>query len=383
MKNYNEYLLMNKDIEVIKFISDINEYNEVILEQVSENESTLPIAFEDIHSFISNRQAPKHRAHIQELLVQSGCNNLEGFLNVSHALSLNDTYWVKSADSDLKWKDVSLYHNDFDEVVAQLAFEGGNSKIEFSSTSPEYVTDGTYAKCWVRENDEIYLLKTGFHKDGLEPFSEYYASQIAEIISHKYVKYSIGMHHNKLVSKCRLFTSEEDGYVSAIKVLEEKGHNKISYLINTFADLGFEEDFRRMVILDALIVNIDRHAGNYGFIVNNETQEIKCMAPVFDHNRSLLYSLESEKLDNVEDYMRLQLPRIGGDFNTAANILLTPEIRSDLLNLKYFTFKRDANINLPEKRLKVIERVISNQIDNILNARSMCFYKHKTIQEEP
>ena len=276
----------------------------------------------------------------------------------------------------MKWEDVSLYRNDFDEVIAQLAFEGGNSKMVFSSTSPEYVTDGTYAKCWIREKDNIYLLKTGFHREGLEPFSEYYASQIAEIMCRESVKYSIGKHHSKLVSKCLLFTTEEEGYIPAVKVLDEKSYNKISYLINKFMDLGFEEDFRRMIILDALIVNIDRHAGNYGFIVDNDTQKIKRMAPVFDHNRSLLYSLEADKLNNIEDYMRLQIPRIGGDFNTAANMMLTPEIKSDLLNLKYFTFQRDSDINLPDERLKSIERVISNQIDNILNSRSMYFYKN-------
>ena len=72
MENCNEYLLMNKDIEIMKFISETNEFNEVLLEQMNESENLLPIAFGDIHSFISNRQAPKHRAHIQKLLIHIG-----------------------------------------------------------------------------------------------------------------------------------------------------------------------------------------------------------------------------------------------------------------------------------------------------------------------
>lgn len=58
-------------------------------------------------------------------------------MNISHALSLNDTYWVKAADSDLKWKDISLYDNAFNEIIVQLALEGGNSKIDSLSTYPE------------------------------------------------------------------------------------------------------------------------------------------------------------------------------------------------------------------------------------------------------
>ena len=41
---------------------------------------------------------PKHRAHIAALLKEYGCDTLEGYLNVTHALSLNDTFWVRAAD---------------------------------------------------------------------------------------------------------------------------------------------------------------------------------------------------------------------------------------------------------------------------------------------
>lgn len=43
-----------------------------------------------------------------------------------------------------------------------------------------------------------------------------------------------------------------------------------------------------MIVLDALILNTDRHMGNYGFMVDNDTMQIKRMAPMFDHNQALL-----------------------------------------------------------------------------------------------
>lgn len=102
---------------------------------------------------MEGRRAPKHRAHIEELLKECGCDTLDGFIRVSHALTLNDTFWVKGASSQEQWKDVSLYKNEFNEVVSRIAFEGGMYGEQFSSTSPEYGTNGMYAKCWVRNQN--------------------------------------------------------------------------------------------------------------------------------------------------------------------------------------------------------------------------------------
>lgn len=42
--------------------------------------------------FLEGRRAPYHRQHIRKLLERWGCDELEGFLAVSPALSLNDTF---------------------------------------------------------------------------------------------------------------------------------------------------------------------------------------------------------------------------------------------------------------------------------------------------
>ena len=46
----------------------------------------------------------KHRQYIADLLRMCGCYNLDGFIRVTHALSLNDTFWIKTVDSKLQWK---------------------------------------------------------------------------------------------------------------------------------------------------------------------------------------------------------------------------------------------------------------------------------------
>lgn len=375
MEEYLEFTLMNKDKKILEFISETNEYNEVWLEETDRYSDRLPVGFEDIQTYIEKRKAPKHREHISRLMKESGCDNLNGFLKLTKALSLNDTFWVKSKDSTLAWDQVSLYRNNFDDTIARLAFEGGDYNVEFSSTSPEYGTEGQCAKCWIRENDKIYLLKTGRNKVGLEPYSEYYASQLAELICKNSVKYDLDIYRDTVVSKCKLFTSEEIGYVPAVKYVSEKEHKRISYLLSFFENLGLEEEFRRMIVLDALILNIDRHAGNYGFLVDNETQDIKGMAPIFDHNLSLLYAVPELDKSSIEDYFKTITPRIGGEFNAAANLVLTPEIKSDLRNLKGFTFDKKQDILFSDSRMKVLDVIVNMQLENILQSKSLYYAK--------
>ena len=376
------FVLMNKDTEILYFESETDEYGDTYLESIAEPMHQLPIGFTDIHSFITQRQAPKHREHIKRIMRQAGCDHLDGFLQITKALSLNDTFWVKTHDSDLNWVEVSLYRNDFDETIARLAFEGGEYTSKFSSTSPEYSTDGLYAKCWVKEHDDIFLLKTGSKQYEYEPYSEYLAAQLSSKICSDAAQYDLDIYHDRLVSKCPIFTSEKEGFAAALKVLNPDKVKETAYLLEYFQKLGFEDSFRRMVILDALIVNNDRHVGNYGFMIDNDTQEILRMAPVFDHNRSLAYKVKTLDIQSLKHYLQGETPRIGTDFNQIAHKLLTPEIKSDLLNLRYFSFDMSERFPFPKERLKLLEEMVHNQIEHILGNRSLYHYSHTVAHEK-
>ena len=101
--------------------------------------------------------------------------------------------------------------------------------------------------------------------------------------------------------------------------------------------------FQRMV-LDAVILNIDRHLGNFGVLFDTDTMEIQTMAPVFDNSRSLLFDLDDDQLAHAERYIPRLTPRLGTDFVIAARALLTDTIRSDLVNLQGFVFRQHPNI---------------------------------------
>ena len=52
------------------------------------------------------------------------------------------------------------------------------------------------------------------------------------------------------------------------------------------------------VIVDGLIGNYDRHNGNWGVLVNDETQEIK-LAPIYDCGSCLYSQLTDEQMEEI------------------------------------------------------------------------------------
>lgn len=88
----------------------------------------------------------------------------------------------------------------------------------------------------------------------------------------------------------------------------------VSRLLEWFSRAGCEDDFRRLCILDALLLNTDRHPGNMGLLVRNATQEVLGMAPVFDFNRALLSDLDDSLPADPGDSVQHRLPWFGRDF---------------------------------------------------------------------
>ena len=357
-----DYLLMNKNEVVAKFTLEIKSG---LVRIINIHAMRLPFWIKDVGNFITHRSAPRGREHINELLVRSGCDNIKGFLDVTHALSLTDTFWVKHTDSGLNWEDVSLFSNPFNEVVAHTAFDGGMYGDNLSTPSPEYGTDGNFAKCWIREGEQIKLLKrgsSGARNTGLEPFSEFYASQVADAFSIEHVKYGIRNFKERLCSVCNCFTNEQYGFVpfSAVssKVLPAD-------IIDEYSVRVEGKQLADMFIFDALILNEDRHKGNFGFIFDTDNYEIVSMAPLFDHNVSLL--CYAEEADFNERYIKSRMPKLYDSFVDLAKAVLYPDARRRLINMKNFEFDNESKIALPEWRVKKLENLIRNQAKLILS----------------
>ncbi len=355
---------MNKDVVVATYKErkDIDDY---FYDEVDRLDSYLPYGFVDINDWIDGRQIAKHRVAIERLMRELGLTTRHDFIGMARCLSLTDTFWMKRADEDLSWDSVSLYRNPFDDVIARIAFDGtGMYGRANSPTSPEFATSGSFAKCWIREGGAISLLKrgsSGYANAGFEPYSEKLASDLLAAARIDHVPYEIVRYHGALASKCPLFTSEEVGFVSAHRFFDRPFG--VRDMLAFSAEHGAEESFREMVVLDAVMANVDRHAGNYGFLVDNATGRVLRMAPLFDHNMACLPMMMEH--DDFDEYVSMIGPKIGTDFVTIARELITPEIRAKLVALKDFEYA-DPGMDYPAWKLDAVNRLKDRMVDAIL-----------------
>lgn len=244
--------------------------------------------------------------------------------------------------------------------------------IDFLTTTPEFSTEGSFEKCWKREDDEIYLYKrgsSGARNAGLEPYSEYYAGQLGKLLCNDIVEYQLTSLHRRLASKCKLFTDEKNGFISLSNLFNHRMTPR--KMLEYYSSIGSENEFRRMLIFDAVTFNTDRHMGNHGVIFDADSLEIKSMAPVFDNNQAFLPYAESEDFSQIGTYLESKLPRIGEDFVNIAKAVMTPDIRRDLINLQGFQFTYYDSEKFPRQRLAEIEKLINKQIIGILDKNKM------------
>lgn len=358
------YQLMNKDV-VVAVYEEAKVLDNFKYGLVSQENSYLPYGFTDINDWIDGRQIAKHRNSIEKLMRELGLNTRHDFIGMARCLSLTDTFWMKREDEDISWDDVSLYRNPFDDVIARIAFDGtGMYGRQNSPTSPEYATSGSFAKCWIREGNEISLLKrgsTGYANAGFEPYSEVLASDLLEAAGIDHVPYTLVKYHKKLASKCPLFTSEDVGFISAHRFFD--GPFDVEDMLEFCERRGAEESFREMVVMDAVMANVDRHAGNYGFLVSNDTGEVLRMAPLFDQNMAVLPMMMEH--DDFNEYVSMIGPKIGTDFVAIARELVTPAIKSKLIALRDFEYA-DPGMEYPKWKLDAANRLKDYMIEGIL-----------------
>jgi len=372
------YTLINKETPLCDFI--IEGEGELELCKILKEYKPLPFWCEDIDSWAANRSSAKHRTHVNKILEMCGGKTKSGFIALTHCLSLTDTLWVKSKRENVNWSQVNLYENNFDEVVSKLSFDGnGLFGIQMSTTSPELTTDGAYDKCWLNEKDGIHLIKTGSEgarNAGLEPYGEVLASQVFEKICQS-VKYTLRKFDGKVVSDCKLFTNQEFGYRPI--ALFYKNRLTLPKLLEIYREFNCEDAFRRMIVADCITLNSDRHFGNFGFFVNNETFERTVLNPCFDFNMAFVPFAE-EGFDFGKDsngteldfdkYLSERPPVIGSDYVAPARAILTPEIKKCVEEIRETPLVVQCDEKFTEKRLSIMNMIKNVQCERILGFNS-------------
>ena len=387
------YTLMNKnaelfDIEItngnIRKIENFREENKKLLPAFLINMQDNKIGIDSVIKWWQSRRIPASRDGIKELLLSLSNISLDELAEKSLGLSLSDQYWLRELHNmkKIKWEDVNFFQNDFSEDIGDLLINGdwnGGSLM-----SPDNSSDGAVKKRWKMIGNDRYLIKGSsdpFFQT--EPFREVFASRIAELLlsgdsnnfsdfSNFYVQYDFIWDENnrtgkKIYSSCKNFVTVDTEYVPFTHFREiestlykpehfeicRKIYGKYKYILDI------------MLILDYIVLNEDRHFGNFGMIRNANTGEFIKPAPIFDTSASLFHN------SVIINPIAARAKPFSKNFEEQIKLIKVSDYRKNILllkeNVKQIFWDTFDNAFEDKERLSAILRVIKLQIDKLLD----------------
>lgn len=373
-----EYMLRLYDRDLLSFTlseQGLEGLKAKLLWVNKEHKHLLPLDMElsdaGVLKWLQKRIIPKNRAYVAEILKTFGLsiNDTKGIIDVCKGLSLNDSYWVVPEGFSGTFAQYNLYENRFSESLSLVAYTGiGQSDATFT-TSPELTTNGMLPKAWrFIEGKGIYLYKSGTFgaaNAGNEPYSEFYASQVAQTMGLNAVSYELENWKGILASRCKLFTDIDTSYIPIGRIVREGG---LKACLDYYEKLGPEayEQIKSMLVFDAVIYNEDRHFGNFGVLRDNHSGTVIGAAPIFDNGLSLFNFAMPEDFKDLDNYAKTRGTPYGIRFETVCREVMGPVQTGQLRKLIGFTFQRHPRLNLPDDRLRAMERHLQKRVRQLL-----------------
>jgi len=203
-----------------------------------------------------------------------------------NAVTVTDNYWIKPLDSDLKYADVRFDNDCFSNLALRGGYDSFNKAAikaeKVDIRTPELTNIGSFEKCWKLKNGEWWMYKAANHN---EQFSEIFICELGKHLGFNMAEYKRG----KKCVKTKDFTSnaavnfepafsfmgEDEDYISVVKKLREIAPHTIP-------------DYIRIIFLDTIVANPDRHTYNFGLLRDVKTGKIISLAPNFDNNMALI-----------------------------------------------------------------------------------------------
>lgn len=293
----------------------------------------------------TGRSIPASRMGVSDALETLGIYNTKLLLTKCLGLSLSDHYWIKPYNKIILWEDVNFFDNDFSDDIGDVLFGMNGKNTDFDFVSPDNTSDGNLQKRWKIIDGKRCLLKSGSTPFIQQPFNEAIATLIMNKLGIEHAPYTIIWIDNKPYSVCEDFVTKDTELISAWRVLQlrQKENHESSYLhyVNICKELGIDiaPALDRMIVLDYIIANEDRHFNNFGLLRDANTLEWISAAPIFDSGTSLWYDTSargistydipckpfkkkhSEQLRMVSSFDWLDISKLNGIEDEILNIL--------------------------------------------------------------
>ncbi len=289
-----DFLILNKDTVVAKCVDD--KLNIV-------NPSLVPIYLKltgDVQKWLETRAIDSHRANSRLLKKALRLAERDDVASVKsvNAVTITDNYWIKSIDSDLCYDDVR-FDNDY---FASLALTGNYSSFNRASNSkrtrtPELTNTGSFEKCWKLIDGEWWMYKKANHE---EMFSELFIYRLGVELGFNMAEYKRG----KGVIKTKDFTDNASvNFEPAFNFMND--NDDYIATLNVFKNMCpcCVGDYVKMLFLDTVCANPDRHTFNFGILRDANTGDILGLAPNFDNNMALISRGYPKNIKRKNDVM--------------------------------------------------------------------------------
>lgn len=281
-------LLYNKDVLVAR-IDSLNHFTWV-------NKPLAPLYLQNSENFLGwleNRCIDTHRPNsrlLRRALRLEALEDSDLALEVN-AATITDTYWVKDADSPLKWYDVQFKKAEY----SSLALIGGYDNFQKAATSSnkktqELTNSGSFEKCWRVRDGSWWLYKQATSN---QLFSELFAYKLGQELGFNMAEYRAGSRYIKQGIRYICSKDFTEGTKYNFEPIVAITGTDVTDYIKTYSklkqlDSSIASDYVSILFLDTLLYNPDRHCYNFGLLTDPDTGEILRLAPNFDNNMALI-----------------------------------------------------------------------------------------------
>ena len=261
-----------------------------------------------LNDWWTDRSIPASRSGIREALETLQIPSTKMLLVRCYGLSLSDQYWICPDGSGLNWDKVNFFDNDFSDDIGDILFGGKRKTGALNFSTPDSTSDGNLKKRWKIINGKRCLIKGGSNPFRQQPFNEVIAAKIMERLNIPHIPYTLMWDNGAPYSVCEDFIDETTELIPAWRILQTKKKSNNISVYTHFKECcealgikGVVPFLDRMIVLDYIIANEDRHLNNFGAIRNAETLEWIGMAPIYDSGSSLGYDKIPAKIRSGKD----------------------------------------------------------------------------------